>query len=637
MSGIDYVPLNGSDNTFHSFRIPAKAVVGLGLLLVGAAGWAYRLATSSSSFFSQSRPAQPNDHNQRSNHNENHNPNHDFPTHTNLMPAVNSERSRGRLSNENEVFQPLLGVHHVLTDPAGGATLAEHEHLFIYGSLAREVQRDKGSTEGWVYGAIVDTSGPSSLIACPTGIPGDIVKGWLVECSASAALPWQKIQRERGEENPVKRGVVWVVRKDGSSLQASWYFTEKQQQHHFHKTGVSSDCLDDCNQTVRPSLFGTRLNLSSPNRENPEKIEKIVYSCEECNQSFDTVRGLATHQRSHSRDIFKCGKCGKLLPGPRSLAKHIQSHEDLLACVPCNKTFRKLVTLQAHLALHRGENPFRCEECNQSFSRRDSLRRHEQVLHRGEVPHKCGECNEAFAAAWSLKAHMRMHNRTYWHCQRCGQRSNSKQALERHLKTHERKISTCTECGQNFTRLHHLELHIKTHTGEKDYLCKVCGKAFSQRGDLLRHIRIHTGHKPYQCIYCKRNFTVPSSLKLHIRTHTGEKPHVCRECNKSFTQAGGLTTHMRTHTGEQPYRCTQCPRAFSHLSALQVHSRSHSGIRPFECGTCGQSFALNSHLRRHVRTHTGEKPYVCSECFAAFSQAGSLQRHMRTHDAGTLN
>ncbi|KAI9500179.1 hypothetical protein BX070DRAFT_177378, partial [Coemansia spiralis] len=48
--------------------------------------------------------------------------------------------------------------------------------------------------------------------------------------------------------------------------------------------------------------------------------------------------------------------------------------------------------------------PFKCETCEQSFSRNHDLKRHVKI-HSGIKPHKCPKCGKSFGRSDALKRH----------------------------------------------------------------------------------------------------------------------------------------------------------------------------------------------------------------------------------------
>ena len=60
---------------------------------------------------------------------------------------------------------------------------------------------------------------------------------------------------------------------------------------------------------------------------------------------------------------------------------------------------------------HTGEKPFKCNICNNAFSRSSNLARHMRT-HTGEKPYRCRSCDKAFTQASSARMHERKCART---------------------------------------------------------------------------------------------------------------------------------------------------------------------------------------------------------------------------------
>ncbi|NXH41407.1 ZN398 protein, partial [Dicaeum eximium] len=193
--------------------------------------------------------------------------------------------------------------------------------------------------------------------------------------------------------------------------------------------------------------------------------------------------------------------------------------------------------------------PYKCSECESSFSHKSSLSKH-QITHVGERPFTCGECRRSFRLQISLLMHQRIHA------------GKNEMAF------------LCPQCGKNFTRPSHLLRHQRTHTGERPYQCSQCEKTFSEKSKLTNHYRIHTRERPPACAVCGKGFIRKHHLLEHQRIHTGERPYHCTECGKNFTQKHHLLEHQRAHTGERPYPCTECTKCFRYKQSLKYHLRT---------------------------------------------------------------
>ncbi|NWT76351.1 ZN287 protein, partial [Prunella fulvescens] len=57
--------------------------------------------------------------------------------------------------------------------------------------------------------------------------------------------------------------------------------------------------------------------------------------------------------------------------------------------------------LHSHQKVHTGERPYKCLECEKSFSNSFCLIRH-QIIHTGERPYTCRKCLKSFSDCSNL-------------------------------------------------------------------------------------------------------------------------------------------------------------------------------------------------------------------------------------------
>ncbi|XP_068228203.1 gastrula zinc finger protein XlCGF26.1-like [Palaemon carinicauda] len=285
-------------------------------------------------------------------------------------------------------------------------------------------------------------------------------------------------------------------------------------------------------------------------------------------------------------------------------------------CDECKRTFTRAYTLQVHMQVHTGVNPFSNNILRHGkASVTDSSEQNpgsEEDTESESSPTGCQgtELSAVVTSPNSLFAKSRIYVRHYG-----GE-----------------KTFECPECGKGFTRSFTLKEHMRVHTGERPFHCSVCGKTFISNSDLKKHHKIHTGERTHLCTICGKAFTMSGDLGKHIKIHTGEKDHECSVCGKRFTKNGNLKQHMRSHSGERPYKCKECGVSFTQSYHLKRHMGKHSGIGgKFKCQECGKSFPENGYLQRHLRVHSGEKPFKCSICERGFAQKTALQKHLILH------
>eukprot|EP00808_Paulinella_micropora_P023443 g48899.t1 len=142
-------------------------------------------------------------------------------------------------SSRPGLFVPSKGLHEVIVQPGplgplqmlSTDILPSITALFVYTDTL-ELTEGLVREEGWLYGARLHKRSPwgSGLAIC-TGNPEDVLKGTLLSWAGKAQRAQRKIVdgiqtflKTFPEQDSLRRAVTWVVRSDGSCVQAYWYY-----------------------------------------------------------------------------------------------------------------------------------------------------------------------------------------------------------------------------------------------------------------------------------------------------------------------------------------------------------------------------------------------------------------------------
>lgn len=78
----------------------------------------------------------------------------------------------------------------------------------------------------------------------------------------------------------------------------------------------------------------------------------------------------------------------------------------------CDKSFKAYGHLSDHINRHFNVRPFKCDLCDASFGRKNTLKTH-YLIHSGEKPHVCPfpNCGKRFTEKGNMRTHYKIHEK----------------------------------------------------------------------------------------------------------------------------------------------------------------------------------------------------------------------------------
>lgn len=182
-----------------------------------------------------------------------------------------------------------------------------------------------------------------------------------------------------------------------------------------HKPKTKFMC-EECAKTYF-NKFELEMHMQSAhNHPSPDKNSLIVFKCTHCTEAFSNHKDLCIHMKEHDRDKKEapklCETCGRNCTNLKAYRRHIKIHAEPIknnVCLECNKRFKKASELTAHSHVHTGIKLFRCDICDKSFAKRDSLRLHNISIHKDKIEpfynYTCDDCKIGFKSFENFKIH----------------------------------------------------------------------------------------------------------------------------------------------------------------------------------------------------------------------------------------
>jgi KRAB domain-containing zinc finger protein len=306
-------------------------------------------------------------------------------------------------------------------------------------------------------------------------------------------------------------------------------------------------------------------------------LNKKRHKCQICERSFSESGNLKQHLLTHSKDKpMKCEFCNLGFSHSATFNAH------KFKCLKLKqepaieiKEFKSLDELRNLISEENVEQSFNLEDC--SF---------ENDLH------KCAFCERSFKKLESIQEHLKIHRfqaKTKIKCLHCDFATTNKGALASHTKVVHASVDTelipltkedrdqlitCHVCSKMIKRSL-IDKHLDEVHSKVFFRCpeEMCRKLFKTMKNLSQHV--HGMHpvpssKSFPCIVCGLSFPNYTVLKKHAKSHDIDKIQKCNICGAYLKNLSSLNTHKLRHS-EKTFECNLCKEKFYSKQSKQAH------------------------------------------------------------------
>uniref|UniRef100_H3C290 Zinc finger protein 296 n=1 Tax=Tetraodon nigroviridis TaxID=99883 RepID=H3C290_TETNG len=301
---------------------------------------------------------------------------------------------------------------------------------------------------------------------------------------------------------------AWVLLQHAQHVHSLSIYQEEAEEQRPPAAAV----LDPCrlSQALSSAFQPSPLRLGRP-RQSHANTTTASFRCELCDQSFQSVRALSAHRRTHACERpYHCGVCGQAFAQSGQLARHIRCHHRVPGGDGQRAGRRRRAGPEPPQAPVRRCGPDAAAPAGESVGTgaAEALPAAEGGRGGGGGAPRTGR--EGWGSGRTTEEWQRENER----------RSVAGGAASAAVSAgKKKKDEACEFCGKQFRNSSNT-VHRRSHTGERPYRCGLCNYACAQSSKVTRHMKTHGaqgGKASFLCQLCAVPFSVYATLEKHLK------------------------------------------------------------------------------------------------------------------------